>query len=186
MQERSRAAKRYAKGILLFAQESQKEEEVYNEMNNLYNLVKESHDLRTFLNMPILETKKKKAIAKEVFKHFSDVTIKFIDLLINHKREEILGASANEYITLYNHHKQIKTVSITTAVEISEDTIQKILQKIKGLTKNHTLKIKTKIDASLIGGFIVRVGDQQIDNSIKSKLYGLTQEFSDNHYIPKI
>ncbi len=185
MQASSRAAKRYAKGLMLFAQESHKEDEVYKEMDNVYKLVKESRDLRNFLNTPILDAKKKKAIAKEVFKGFSDVTIKFVDLLINHKRAGILGASANEYMTLYDEQKRIEAVYITTAVEISEDTIQKILQKIKGLTGDRQLKVKTKIDESLIGGFIVQVGDKQIDNSIKAQLYGLTQEFSENHYIPR-
>lgn len=185
MQGSSKVAKRYAKGIMLFAKESQKEDEVYKEMNNIYNLVKESRDLRIFLNTPILDAKKKKKVAKEVFKDFSDVTIKFIELLIDHKREDILGVSANEYIALYDEQKHIEAVHITTATEISEATIQKILHKIKGLTGDNQLKVKTKIDESLIGGFIVRVGDKQIDNSIKSQLYGLTQEFSENHYIPK-
>ncbi|APD07138.1 ATP synthase subunit delta [Flavobacteriaceae bacterium UJ101] len=185
MQQGSRAAKRYAKGLLLFAQETNQEDLIYEEMNNVHEVVKESRDLRNFLSTPTIDIKKKSVIAKESLKGLSELTLKFVDLLISHKRADLLGVAAKEYVTLYDFQRQIEAVNITTAVEVSDDTIQKILTKVQSLIGNRQLKVNKKVDASLIGGFIVRVGDKQIDNSIKSKLYSLTQEFSDNHYIPK-
>ncbi len=186
MQERSKAAKRYAKGLLLFAQETNQEDLIYEEMNNLYEIVKKSRDLRNFLNTPIIDSKKKNTIVKTSLKGLSELTLKFVSLLIFHKRADLLGVAAKEYVVLYEDQKHIEEVDITTAVEISEKTLQKILSKVQNLIKDRKIKVNKKVDDTLIGGFIVRVGDQQIDNSIKSKLYNLTQEFSENHYIPKI
>ncbi|MFV0530177.1 MAG: ATP synthase F1 subunit delta [Flavobacteriales bacterium] len=181
----SRAAKRYAKGLILFAQETNQEDLIYEEMNNLRDVVKKSRSLRNFLSTPIIDIKKKSEITKEALKGFSELTLKFIELLISHRRADLLGVATKEYIALYDFQKQIESVNITTAVEISEETVQKILSKVKNLIGNRKLKVNKTIDASLIGGFIVQIGDNQIDNSIKSKLHSLTQEFSDNHYIPK-
>ncbi len=182
----SRAAKRYAKGLLLFAQETNQEDLIYEEMNNVYEVLKESKELRHFLNTPIIDVDEKSLIAKKSLKGLSDLSLKFVELLISHKRANLLGDAAKDYILLYEYSKRIETVIITTAVEINDETINKILSKIQSLISDNTLKVEKKTDPSLIGGFIVRVGDKQIDNSIKSKLDSLTKRFSDNQYISKI
>ncbi|MFV0237585.1 MAG: ATP synthase F1 subunit delta, partial [Flavobacteriales bacterium] len=130
MQQGSRTAKRYAKGLLLFAQETHQEDLIYEEMDNVHKIVKESSLLRNFLSAPIIDVKKKSTITKEALKGLSDLTLKFVDLLISHKRADLLGDAAKEYIALYDLQKQIETVNITTAVEVSKETIQKILIKV--------------------------------------------------------
>lgn len=181
----SRAAKRYAKGLLLFAQETNQEDLVYKEMNNVHEVVKGSRPLRNLLNTPIIDIKKKSAIVRKSLEGLSELTLKFVDLLISHRRADLLGVAAKEYISLYDFQKQIEVVNITTAAEVSQSTIDVILTKVQSLIGSRQLKVNKKVDPSLIGGFIIRIGDKQIDNSIKSKLYGLKQEFSENDYIPK-
>lgn len=178
-------AKRYAKGLMLFAQEAGQEELVYEEMNDLYQIVHDSKDLRTFLITPAIDTSKKHTIVKQIFKDFSLTSQKFIELMITHKRTNLVMACAETYRNLYEINKRIKEVNITTATEVSDEFIEKILSKITKLTQDQQLKVNRFVDKSIIGGFIVKVGDQQMDNSIKQKLKKLNQKFSNNHYIPK-
>lgn len=181
-----RAANRYAKGLAQFANEAGQSELVYNEMKNIKTILTDSADLRSFLGSPIFDNKKKQTVVNEVFKDFSPTTQKFIGLTINQGRENLLGQIADAFVRQYDHANKIVTAEVTSAVQLDQATLDKIVAQAKQtLDADASIKIVNKIDSSLIGGFVLRVGNQQIDTSIKSKLATLRKEFSKNEYIPK-
>ncbi len=181
-----KVAKRYAKGLYLFADETNANKEVYKEMNDLQNLIEESRDLQNFLKSPVLDYKTKQRIAKSIFASYSVPVQKFIHLIIQRRREASLGRIAGEYITYSDIENHIKKAVLTSAVALDQATIDKIVKESNLLAKEDTLELENKVDPSIIGGYIFKVGDQQIDASVKSKFTKLKQEFDVNYYEPKI
>ena len=181
-----RAANRYAKGLMQYALEANQTDLVYAEMNEIVKIIKASDDLRVFLNSPIIDAKTKEATLAQVFNSFSKVSQTFISLVVRQGRENILSKIAEQFITIYDMMNNIVTAEITSAVELDQPTIDKIVAKAKqGLEPNAQVKVVNKIDTSLIGGFVLKVGNTQIDSSIKTKLASLKKEFLNKDYIPK-
>lgn len=182
-----RAGKRYAKGLLDFALETGKAEEINQEMKELKSAIQSNRELAQFFSSPVLDAKKKNLIAKEIFKDFSPIAQNFIQLVITHRREIHLRDIASQYSILYNKLNKIHKAEVTSAVQLDEAMVQEIVNQAKEMMgANYTYEIENKVDPSLIGGFILRVGDKQIDSSISSKLTRLKKEFDKNEYIPKI
>ncbi|MEG1199459.1 MAG: F0F1 ATP synthase subunit delta, partial [Algoriella sp.] len=89
-------------------------------------------------------------------------------------------------VNLYDQANNIVTAEITSAVQLDQNTIDTIVSKAKQtLAANSQVKVENKVDASLIGGFILTIGNNQVDSSIRTKLATLKKEFSKNEYIPK-
>jgi len=183
---RFRAAKRYAKGLMEFSTEQGQASQINLEMIDLVKAIESSRDLAQFLDSPILDSKKKNTIIKELFKDFSPTTQNFITLVVNHRRENGLKEIAKEFIDLYNHLNNVKKVEITSAIQLSDELIQQIVDNAKSsMGSEYTYSVETKVDADLIGGYILRVGDNQVDSSIRTRLNRLKKDFSKNDYIPK-
>ncbi|UMB53275.1 ATP synthase F1 subunit delta [Lutibacter sp. A64] len=173
----SRAAVRYAKAILSFALEQSKEVEVNNDMLMVVSTIEESKDLQLVLNSPVLKAESKKAALKEIFSSkVSGLTIGLIDLLVENKRLSILTDVAEKYTVIFDELKGIEVAKVTTAVPLTEALNTQVLAKIKEVTGKEAT-IENTIDPSIIGGFILRIGDIQYDASISNKLQVLKREF---------
>jgi F-type H+-transporting ATPase subunit delta len=172
------AAKRYAKALLSLALERNALESVYQDMDNVADTVRKSRDLKVLLSNPIVKTEKKRAIIATLFgKANIPITTQFFDMVSSRHREAILGEIAESFIQEYRTFKKISTVEIASAVPLSEGQRQSI---VKLLVKDPslTIEIVQKIDPTLVGGFIVRTGDQQIDASVSRKLRNMKLELA--------
>src|SRR5690606_7332525 len=102
-----RAARRYAKGLMLFANETNQAEQINREMIDLRESIKESRELAAFLASPVLDSKRKNAIGAELFKDFSPVVQNFIKLVVNQGRERYLRDISSQFTLLYNAQNRI-------------------------------------------------------------------------------
>ncbi|MDD3771299.1 MAG: ATP synthase F1 subunit delta [Weeksellaceae bacterium] len=182
-----RAAKRYAKGLMQFATEIGKSSEINQEMIDLKNSIQNSRELAQFLSSPVLDSRRKNEIAKELFKNFSPATQNFIKLVIGQRREGLLRQIATQFNALYDYSNNIRTAEVISASELNDELIQEILNKAKAkMGENYSYKIENKVNPDLIGGFILRVGDKQIDSTVRASLNKLKKEFDINDYVAKI
>ena len=178
----SRAAIRYAKAILSFALEQQKEVEVNNDMLLVANTIQDSKDLQLLLNSPVLKTELKKSALKEIFADkTSALTIGLINLLIDNKRLPILYEVAKKYNVIYDSLKGIEVAKVTTAIPLTEELNQQVLQKVIEITGKQAT-IESIINPDIIGGFILRVGDIQYDASVANKLQVLKRQFESESF----
>jgi F-type H+-transporting ATPase subunit delta len=183
--EGTRAASRYAKSFLDLALEQGVLEKAYADMKYIAEVCKTNSDFRTFLKSPIIKTDKKQAVLKEVFSGKLDkVTDAFVQLITAKKREIYLAEIAEEFLNQYNAKKEILKAVVTTANGIDEATRKKVLELVKGTGQNEVI-LEEKINKDLIGGFIIRVGDKQIDASIARKLNNLKRGFSESPFVKK-
>lgn len=173
----SRAAVRYAKAVLNFALEQNKEVEVNSDMLLVAETIDESKDLQLLLSSPVLKTDIKRAALKEVFLNkISTLSIGLLDLLVDNKRLPILGDVAKAYTVIFDKLKGIEVAKVTSAVPLSEALNKLVLAKVKEITGKEAT-IENIVNPDIIGGFILRIGDVQYDASISNKLQVLKRQF---------
>jgi F-type H+-transporting ATPase subunit delta len=172
----NKSAVRYATALLELAIEHNNVELIEKDILQLIQTAEEVHDFQVFLSSPLIITDKKIAILKQIFKDFNPTTIDFLSLVANNGRESIMIVIANQFISLLKAHRGIVPITIISAQQLEESTKQSILSKISA-TISGTPEITEQIDAELIGGFIVRMGDHQIDASVANQLKRLKQQF---------
>ena len=170
-----RASIRYAKALLEFAIESQKEDTVVEEMQNILSVMESSPELDDALNSPVLPSSQKRKVIDGVFPKASKIVQNLFDLLSQNGREGILGGVAYHYIKLFDKNQGKVAATVTTAVPLSADLEKEVLKKAATLTP---LKIELKniVDPIIKGGFILRVGDLQYNASIAYRLEALKRE----------
>lgn len=174
----SRAAIRYAKAVLQFATEANTTDVVFDDMQTVHATVGASKELQLMLKSPVVKREDKKQALMTIFKGQSETTKGLIGLLVDNNRTAILDGVAASFIDLRNEAQGVKVAYVTTAVALSPELEQKVLAKVKEMTGSESVTIEKTIDAAIIGGFILRVGDLQYNASIANKLGNLKREFS--------
>ena len=172
----SRAALRYAKAVLGLAQDNKAVDAIHSDMNLIVEGITASDDLQALIQSPVIKSEIKKASLKEVFSKIHSISEGLIDILIENRRINILKEVAEKYFLLYDELKGKEVAVVTTAVPLNGALEKKVLAKVKELTGND-VSIENKIDESIVGGFILRVGDLQYNASIANKLSNLKREF---------
>ncbi|RED46416.1 ATP synthase F1 subcomplex delta subunit [Winogradskyella eximia] len=175
----SRAAIRYAKAVLSLATDQKSAEAVNSDMKSIANAIAESEDLNQMLQSPVVRSSDKKAVLLAIFKNSNITTNNLLDTLIANKRVPLLNEVALSYIHLYDELRGSQVASVTTAIPLTEDLKTKVLAKVKELTGKDA-EVENIIDESILGGFILRVGDIQYNASIANKLDKLKREFTLN------
>lgn len=172
----NKSAVRYAKALLELALEHNKVELVEADMLQLIQLAKEAHDFQVFLNSPLINIDKKVAVIKQICKDFNQTSIDFLTLVTNNGRESVMIDMAMQFISQLKAHRGIVPITIISAQKLEESTKSSIHEKVASAVSG-TPEITEEIDASLIGGFVVRMGDHQIDASVATQLKRLKQQF---------
>ena len=158
-------------------------DKVYNDMELVSNTCTASRELSLLLKNPIVNTDKKDNIIKALFGTKIDaITMAFFNIITRKGRESYLEDIAKSFIDLYKTNKGIRIAHVTTAVPLDAATRERILNIVKQ-AKGNQIELIEKIDKDLIGGFVLRVGDEQVDTSISKELRNLRNEFDDNLYI---
>ena len=175
----SRAAIRYAKAVLSLATDQKSADAVNSDMKSITSVIAQSEDLNQMLQSPVVRASDKKAVLTSIFKKANVGTSNLIDTLISNKRLALLNDVAVSYTRLYDEMRGTQVATVTTAVPLSEDLKIKVLAKVKELTGKDAA-VESIIDESILGGFILRVGDIQYNASIANKLAKLKKEFTLN------
>ena len=170
----TRAALRYAKAMLSYAQESKAAEAVANDMYSLISLLQENNEVQTMLENPILPVAEKEAVLKELFSQASPETFKLFSLLAAKNRLAILAVIGEQYVRLYAQTQGKVTAIVTSAIGLTPSLKQAVLEKAKGLTKKN-VQLENKIDPKIIGGFILKIGDLQYDASVSHQLKSIKE-----------
>jgi F-type H+-transporting ATPase subunit delta len=170
----SKIAGRYATALLELSIEQNKVDQVLADMKYLLEVNNETRDFQLLLDSPIVKGDKKIAIFEELFGQFEEVSTSFVKLITNNGRESYLPTIAEAFDAQVKEHRGIVPITIISAVPLANSTKDIILEKVeKGV--NGKLEVTELIDSSLIGGFIVRMGDKQIDASVASQFNDLKQ-----------
>jgi F-type H+-transporting ATPase subunit delta len=174
-------ATRYAKSLIELSKERNVLEQVYQDMLLFLNTCDDNRQLRLLLQNPVVHNYKKLQILKAIFgSHVNVLTSKFFELLVKKTREGILYEIALEFHAQYNLLNGIEVAEVTTPVALSDELRAEFLQMAQKISGAKKVELKEKINTALIGGFILKINDKQIDSSLYSKLRTLKLQFADN------
>lgn len=179
----TKVAKRYAKSLLDLAREQQVADTIYKDMQMVHSTIRGSKPLSLFFKSPIINTDKKDAVLHQVFGgKVHTMILTFFGIITRKKREYYIEDITSAFIELYKEFKNIRTARLITATAV-DDSTRKAMLALIGKTTSETIEIEEKIDPSIIGGFILRWGDRQVDTTVSRKLHELRQSFKENLYI---
>ena len=173
----TRAAIRYAKAILEIADSKKSAGQVSVDMALIATTIAGNLELHSFIQNPLIKTDTKKDVVLEVFASVNAVTKSLFHLLLENKRFEILEAIALEYNNLFDIMNGVEVAKVITAIPMDAALEAKVLAKIATFS-NKKITIENTVDPSIIGGFILRIGDKQYNASIANRLQVLKRELS--------
>lgn len=171
-------ASRYAKSLIDLAGEQNSVDAVKADIESFINVMRQNTQLQAVLKNPVIGPDKKVAILTQLFgTAFSKVVLAFFKIVIMKGRAEILYATAKEFVNEYNRRSKIVHAVVTSAAPLTEAQKEKITEVVVEATKAKII-LEAKVDAALIGGFVLKVGDRQIDTSIQTSLNKLKKDFA--------
>ena len=175
----SRAAIRYARALILESSEKDTLDRTHDDMLLLKETFDQNIDLKHMIESLVIKNSIKLSSLRLIFKNLGQISLNLIDVLSENNRIDIIDLVAEKYIVQYKVIKGIQSATLTTAVPVNKKIEGEFLKKIAELTDKKTTLIK-KVDESLIGGFVLRIGDLQYNASYKNKLKNIKQEFNKN------
>ena len=180
----SRVASRYVKSLLGLAVEQGAVDAVHADMQMISKAGQTNRDFLLMLKSPIVRHEKKKEVLNKLFTgRVHPLTMAIIEILTRKNREPLLPSIAAEFHNAFNDYKGIGKASIVSAFELDASLKSQLEAMVKKLSNKSQVELDQKVDKDLIGGFILNVGDRQIDASIKSKLKSLKNKFSENPFV---
>ncbi|MBT8322480.1 MAG: ATP synthase F1 subunit delta, partial [Eudoraea sp.] len=161
----SRVAVRYAKAILDLAIDKKEDTALEKDMRLVVETIAEHGELMDVLGSPVVPAEVKKSILSGVFKNINELGKGLINLLVDKKRISLLNEVAAQYIRLHEEYKGERVAYVTTAVPMSSSLEKKLLNQVEKIT-GEKVTLENKVDADILGGFVLRVGDLQYNASI--------------------
>jgi len=162
----SLVSERYAKALFELAVEKKQEDAIYSDARELVSVCQENKLLVLVLKSPVIGEQKKEKILKDLFEsRFNGMTMKFLLILVRKNRELYIPEIARKLITMYKEYKKILSVTLTTAIPMTEAIRNRVSTIMKDYTK-WQVELVQKIDPKIIGGFILNWNDMQYDASI--------------------
>lgn len=168
---------RYAKAFFqLGVSQHDLQERLYCDSQIIMDSLKESVELVAFLKNPVIRSDVKKRSLRQVFKTvLHDITLKFLDLVIENNRETLLGNILLDFRDLYRKQKGWKSVTVITATPVDASFKDEIRQLIE-LQIHGKIELECKVNEDIMGGLIVMVDGKQADGSIAGKLRNLKKK----------
>lgn len=164
-------SKTYGDALFELALEQNVVDELSKEVQAVSEALKENDELKKLMEHPKIVKEEKLQIIENIFKgRVSDDLTGFLELVVNKDRFNDIYAIFDVFMDCVREYKHIGVADVTTAVELKEEHKQALVQKLLATTEYESFEVRYAVDAALIGGMVIRIGDRVVDSSIKHKL----------------
>lgn len=164
-------SKVYGDALFELALEKQSVDALYEEAEALREILRDNGELMQLLTHPKISKEEKNAAVKAIFDgRVSDDMAGFLVLVVDKGRADELDAVLGYFLSIVKEYKKIGVVDVVSAVELTDEQKKKLCEKLLATTDYATLEMHYRVDAALIGGLVVRIGDRVVDSSIRTKL----------------
>ena len=158
---------RYARALLKSADQQAVKDAVYADMQNIAQSYLDVRQLRTAIMLP--KDKKEGILLAACGGNPSEQTKRFIRLVLQEGRENLMQFMANSFVTLYRQEKNVVSGRLITAVPVTEDVRNKMQKMVEKRTQAN-VEFETKVNPDIIGGFILEYDTYRMDVSVQSQL----------------
>lgn len=166
--------KLYAQALFELSLETDKTDEVYSDINQCREIFDQNPELAALLDSPVILREEKQTVLDKIF-GTEGMVRDFICLVTDKNRITYFGKITDTFNNFYNEHKNIAEMTVITSVPLKPETKMKLLKKLERQS-GKTVKLKEEVDPSIIGGIILRIGNSQIDNSVKGKIEAIASQ----------
>ena len=178
-----RVASRYAKSLIELSVEQGVLEDVHADMKLFAGVASENRDFALLLKSPIVKSDKKMSIIKALFADkLSKLTLTFFEIISRKGREAILASIVREFNNQYNQYKGIGKVRVTTTFPLTDD-LRKQFMTVAEKLEGKKIELEEVVDESIIGGYVLKLGDRQLDESLSRRINELKRQFSNEAYV---
>ncbi|MDA0194763.1 MAG: ATP synthase F1 subunit delta [Bacteroidetes bacterium] len=178
-----RVAYRYAKALIELAEEQNALDQVKDDMALFRTTCQQNRDFKLMLINPVVTHYKKLTILKALFKKITHkITQSFFEIVTRKNRESILEATASAFLHLYNIKNGIEEAVVTTSFPLDQSLKKEFEEVVKRITGKKVI-LSEKVNKEILGGYILKIEDRQIDDTVLSKLNELRYRFSQNPYV---
>ena len=168
--DQSKVSTRYAKAFFSLAKEKEQLDILKKDIELIDSICRESDEFKLLLESPVIGTSLKLRLMETIFKgKVNETTLGFIHLVTKNKREAHLPGICRNILTMYQGDRKVKTAVLTSAVSLGQKTQDHIKSLLED-TFQTSVDLNEKVDPELIGGFILRVDDRQVDASVATRL----------------
>ena len=169
-------SKVYGDALFEAAREAGRMDEMFGEVQELQKLLLENVELQKMMENPKVIREDKENVIETVFRgRISDEIVELMKLMIAKGRYSNIESVFDYFIGLVKEEKKIGIAYVTTAVELTDGQKDEVVRRLLETTGYESFEMNYAVDASLIGGMVIRIGDRVVDSSIKTKLYELTK-----------
>jgi len=171
-------ADRYAQALFEVGEETQTTSELYQELKQLVDILNENKDLYNFLKSPLIGREDKKNVMKNIFENqLSKNMNNFLKIVIDKDRMSTIGNIQESYKNLLNDKNNILEGTVITAVGLNEKEI-KDLEKNLSTKYNKNVTLTNVVDETILGGVLVKLGNEEIDGTVKTRLSKMKKQLS--------
>ena len=166
----------YARALFDFSVEQNIMHQITADFQNLEIFLDESAELMDYLNNPIVNNiSKREVLTKTLESQLNTETFKFLMVLVNRERINLLKSIITNYLELVYETASIKMIEVSTAFAFTNLQKNMLIKKLKELTNAREIRLVITVDSSLIGGFLIKTDSKVIDFTIKNQLQNLAK-----------
>jgi len=169
------AVSTYAEALFEAARERDELEEVLSDFGEFTGALHESEELRLFFYGGQIPERQKRRALDGLTEGMKTSTTNFLKVLVDNGREEILEEVLARYEELVKEHLGKVEVEVTTAVDLSDDQLDRLKERLGGVLEAREIILETNVDPGLIGGAVFRFGGRLMDGSIRGRLQSLRE-----------
>ncbi len=170
-------SKTYGDALFELAVEEDKIDVLLEEIEQLLKILAENEDFGRLMNHPKIINEEKIEVANNVFAgRISEELLGFLTIIISKDRYREIDGILKYFVARVKEYKGIGIATVTTAVPLKDGQCKEVEQKLLDTTRYQSMEISYSVDASLIGGMVIRIGDRVVDSSIKTKLSTLQKD----------
>jgi len=163
-------ARVYAETLLRTAEREELVDEVSEGLGRVARAIEESDPFRRFLAGPQIGRDDKRAVVRSAFgERVHPLVLRFLELLIERRREPLIGEVHQAWRALLDARANRRSATVTTAIPADPGTVEAIRRALERAT-GQEIALEERVDASLLGGLVVRTGDLVMDASLRSRL----------------
>ena len=169
------AVSTYAGALFEAARERDELEEVLSDLEEFVAALHESEELRLFFYGGQIPERQKRRAIEGLTEGMKSQATNFLKVLVDNGREEILEEALGRYEQLVKEHLGRIEVGVTTAVELSQDQLDRLKERLGRVLEGREVILETNVDPELIGGAVFRFGGRMMDGSIRGRLESLRE-----------
>lgn len=170
------AVSTYAEALFEAARERDELEKVLEELKEFETALEESEELRLFFYGSQIPEREKRRAIDALTEGMSLTTRNFLKVLSDNGREEIFEEILLRYEELVKEYLGKVEVAVTTAVELSEDQLNRMKERLGRSLEGREVILQTSVDPNILGGAVFRYGGRMVDSSVRGRLEGLREE----------